>query len=143
MRVIAVLNNGIFTGGAQGIGASTVTQLYQSGAHVFFGDWDETKGTKLVSELQASQSSSDGSVTYLKVNIREYQSLLSLFDTAYDKHGRIDMAICCAAVTERPGYWEPEKLDLKSVREVCLSRWRGWLPSNPASSLSSWDAEQY
>jgi hypothetical protein len=28
------------------------------------------------------------------------------------------MAICCAAVTERPGYWEPNKLNLETVREV-------------------------
>lgn len=108
------------SGGAQGIGASTVTQLYTSGAHVFFGDWDETKGSKLAAELSSSSSiTSGGSVTYMKVNIREYQSLLSLFDAAFEKHnGQIDMAICCAAVTERPGYWEPEKLNLQSVREV-------------------------
>lgn len=105
-------------GGAQGIGAATVTQLFESGAHVFFGDWDEVKSSKLVEQLQTSSSSSNGSVTNLKVNITDYQSLLSLFDTAYKKHGQIDMAICCAAVTERPGYWEPNKLNLETVREV-------------------------
>lgn len=106
------------TGGAQGIGASTVSQLYGSGAHVFFGDWDDKKGSKLAEDLTASGGSSSGSATYLKVNVREYQSLLSLFDAAYNKHGQIDLAICCAAVTERPGYWEPNKLNLESVREV-------------------------
>ena len=109
------------TGGAQGIGAATVTQLYTSGAHIFFGDWDDVKGSKLVEELRASSTSNDGSVTNLKVNITDYQSLLSLFDTAYKKHGQIDMAICCAAVTERPGYWEPNQLNLESVREVSPS----------------------
>ncbi|KIX04730.1 uncharacterized protein Z518_05600 [Rhinocladiella mackenziei CBS 650.93] len=104
----------VLAGGAQGIGAATVGLFYESGAHVFFGDWDETKGTKHAEELRASVSSS-GSVTYLKVNVREYQSLLSLFDAAYNKHGQIDMAICCAAVTERPGYWEPDKLNLEST----------------------------
>ncbi|KEF51188.1 uncharacterized protein A1O9_12802 [Exophiala aquamarina CBS 119918] len=107
----------VLAGGAQGIGAAAVTQLFESGAHVFFGDWDEVKGSKLVEQLRASSSSSGGSVTNLKVNITDYDSLLSLFDAAYEKHGQIDMAICCAAVTERPGYWEPNKLDLKSVRE--------------------------
>lgn len=107
-------------GGAQGIGAATVSQLFESGAHVFFGDWDEVKGSKLVEQLRASSSSRNGgSVTSLKVNITDYDSLLALFDTAYEKHGSIDMAICCAAVTEKPGYWEPNKLDLQSVREVC------------------------
>lgn len=56
----------------------------------------------------------------MKSNVRDYQSLLSLFDAAYSKHGQIDMAICCAAVTERPGYWEPDKLNLESVREASL-----------------------
>lgn len=57
-------------------------------------------------------------MTYTKINVRDYQSLLSLFDAAYNKHGQVDIAICCAAVTERPGYWEPGQLDLQSVREV-------------------------
>jgi NAD(P)-dependent dehydrogenase (short-subunit alcohol dehydrogenase family) len=105
-------------GGAQGIGAATVTQLYESGAHVFFGDWDERQGSRLADQLRSSSASTGGTVTYVKVNVREYPSLVSLFDAAYDKHGRVDLAICCAAVTERLGYWEPNKLDLKSVREV-------------------------
>ena len=104
-------------GGAEGMGAATVSQLYQSDAYVYFSDWDESRGSKLAGELQTSQTS-DGSVTYLKFNIREYHSLLSFFDTAYNKHGQIDMAICCAAVTERSKYWGPEKLNLQSLREV-------------------------
>ncbi|KAK5455139.1 hypothetical protein LTS15_005859 [Exophiala xenobiotica] len=104
----------VLAGGAQGIGAATVTQLYQSGAHVFFGDWDDKKGPNLAEDLK-STSQSAGSVTYTKVNVRDYQSLLSLFDAAYTKHGQIDMAICCAAVTERTGYWEPDKLNLEST----------------------------
>ncbi|EXJ77491.1 hypothetical protein A1O3_09717 [Capronia epimyces CBS 606.96] len=108
----------VLAGGAQGIGAATVTQLYQSGAHVFFGDWSEAHGSKLAEQLRSSSPASGGSVTYLKVNVRDYQSLLSLFDTAYNKHKQIDMAICCAAVSERPGYWEPDKLNLQSVRET-------------------------
>ncbi|KIW67668.1 hypothetical protein PV04_06900 [Phialophora macrospora] len=108
----------VLAGGAQGIGAATVTQLYTSGAHVFFGDWDEKKGSKLADELRGSTPTSGGSVTYLKVNVREYQSLLSLFDAAYTTHARVDLAICCAAVTERPGYWEPELLNLDTVRET-------------------------
>lgn len=99
-----------------------MSQLYESGAHVFFGDWDDAKSSKLVEQLRASSSgsSNNGTVTNVKVNITDYQSLLSLFDTAYNKHGQIDMAICCAAVTERTGYWEPNKLNLESVREVSL-----------------------
>ncbi|KIV78856.1 hypothetical protein PV11_06465 [Exophiala sideris] len=108
----------VLAGGAQGIGAATVTQLFDSGAHVFFGDWDEKQGSKLAESLQSSSSTSQGSVTYMKVNVREYQSQLSLFDAAYNKHGQVDLAISCAAVTERQGYWEPHKLNLQSVRET-------------------------
>ncbi|EXJ82000.1 hypothetical protein A1O1_08068 [Capronia coronata CBS 617.96] len=107
----------VITGGAQGIGAATVTELYHSGAHVFFGDWSEAHGSQLAEQLRSSSPSSEGSVTYLKVNVRDYQSLLSLFDAAYNKYKQIDVAISCAAVAERPGYWEPDKLNLQSVRE--------------------------
>lgn len=60
-------------------------------------------------------------MTYVKVNVREYQSQLALFDAAYNKHGQVDLAISCAAVTERQGYWEPHKLNLQSVREVSFN----------------------
>lgn len=97
-----------------------MTQLYQSSAHVVFRDWDEKTGTSLVEHLESSVKS-DGSVVYLKVDVRDYQALWSMFDATYAKHGRIDMAMCCAGVIERHGYFEVDKLNLESAKEVSFS----------------------
>lgn len=96
-----------------------MTQLYHSSAHVVFCDWDDKAGSSLVEHLKSSVQS-DGSVVDMKVDVRDYQALWSMFDATYTKHGRIDMAICCAGVTERQGYFEPDKLNLESAKEVSL-----------------------
>lgn len=106
----------VLTGGAQGVGAATVQLAHDAGAHVFFGDWADDKGLKVEAAVRSSNGS--GSVTFQKVDVREYASQLALFDTAFAAHGRVDVAISCAAVSEPPGFFEPENLDLESVKQV-------------------------
>ncbi|KAK3384814.1 hypothetical protein B0H63DRAFT_171750 [Podospora didyma] len=107
----------VITGGAQGIGAATVTLLHALGAHVFFGDWDKTHGQKLEADLQARDSKTGGSAHFSQLDVRNYHSQLALFDAAYQKHKQIDVAISCAAVKEPAGWFEPEVLDLETVRK--------------------------
>ncbi|KEZ42024.1 Uncharacterized protein SAPIO_CDS6426 [Scedosporium apiospermum] len=106
----------VLTGGAQGIGGATVALLNSLGAHVFFGDWDDSKGRKLEQDLN-SGASSGGSVYFQKLDVRDYNSQLSLFDAAYNKHGKVDVAVSCAAVGEPDGWFEPEDLNLETVRK--------------------------
>lgn len=56
---------------------------------------------------------------FQKLDVRDYSSQLALFDAAYDKHGRVDAAVSCAAVAEPGGWFEPEDLNLETVRKVC------------------------
>lgn len=56
---------------------------------------------------------------FQKLDVRDYDSQLALFDAAYTKHGRVDAALSCAAVGEPGGWFEPEDLNLKTVRKVC------------------------
>ncbi|TPX09401.1 uncharacterized protein E0L32_009445 [Thyridium curvatum] len=107
----------VLTGGAQGVGAATVGMAHRAGAHVFFGDWADDKGKQVEASVRAEHSGSSGSVHFQKVDVRQYASQLALFDTAYKAHGRVDVAVSCAAVTEAPGFFEPENLDLEAVRE--------------------------
>ncbi|ERS98569.1 hypothetical protein HMPREF1624_05354 [Sporothrix schenckii ATCC 58251] len=111
----------VLTGGAQGVGAATVQLAYEAGAHVFFGDWADDKGRSLAASVQKSvksvKSAGSGSVTFQKVDVREYASQLALFDAAYQAHGRVDVAVSCAAVSEPAGFFEPEHLDLESIRQ--------------------------
>lgn len=57
---------------------------------------------------------------FVKVDVRDYESQLALFDTALEKYGGVDMAIYCAGVGDRFGWFGPDAVDLKSVREVSL-----------------------
>ncbi|KAL2203509.1 NAD(P)-binding protein [Sarocladium strictum] len=106
----------VMTGGAQGIGAATVTLLYNAGAHVYFGDWDDKKGTQLVDNLRSTTSESGGSVHFQKLDVRDYKSQLQLFQTPYAERRIVDVAISCAAVTEPSGWFQPDELDLETVK---------------------------
>jgi NAD(P)-dependent dehydrogenase (short-subunit alcohol dehydrogenase family) len=97
-----------------------VALLYRTGAHVFFGDWDDQKGRELEKNVRATGLDGGGSVTFRKVDVRDYQSQLALFDDAYKRHGHVDAAMACAGVTEPGGWFEPEDLDLETVQKVCL-----------------------
>lgn len=115
-------------GGAQGIGAATVGQLYELGAHVFFGDWHEEKGRQVEQEVKATKSSNGGSVYFTQVDVRVYAAQLALFDAAHKAHGRVDVAISCAAVTEPAGWFEPEDLNLETVRKASFAHHLYWGP---------------
>lgn len=55
---------------------------------------------------------------FQKLDVRDYDSQLALFDTPFKDHGRVDVAVSCAAVKEQGGWFEPEDLDLAAVRRV-------------------------
>ncbi|KAG8667755.1 hypothetical protein FPOAC2_12955 [Fusarium poae] len=107
----------VMTGGAQGIGAATVSMLYDRGAHVYFGDWDDIKGQQVVQHLQSSPSKQNGgSVHFRKLDVRDYNAQVQLFKTPYDEKGHVDVAISCAGVTEPDGGWfAPDQLNLETV----------------------------
>lgn len=105
-------------GGAQGIGAATVELLYDIGAHVFFGDWDEKKGRQLEQDLKSRTSKNGGSVSFRQVDVRVHDMQLALFDDAHKAHNRVDVAIQCAGLIEPAGWFEPEDLNLETVRKV-------------------------
>lgn len=58
---------------------------------------------------------------FQKLDVRDYDSQLALFDTPFKDHGHVDVAVSCAAVQERGGWFEPEDLDLASVRLVSVT----------------------
>lgn len=90
--------------------------FYKYGAHVYFGDWDDAKGKQVEQELRAKDTG--GSVHFQKLDVRDYNSQLALFDTPFDEHGRVDVAVSCAAVSEPEGMFDPHHLNLKTVRKV-------------------------
>ena len=69
----------------------------------------------------AAQSAGYGNVHFFHLDVRDYASQLALFDLAHEKYGHVDVAVSCAAVGEPGGWFEPENLNLETVRNVSLS----------------------
>ncbi|KAF4943563.1 hypothetical protein FGADI_13321 [Fusarium gaditjirri] len=105
----------VITGGARGIGAATVSLLYERGAHIYVGDLDDVKGHRMVSHIQSSIPHSGGSVHFQKLDVRNYNEQLQLFKTPYEERGHVDIAISCAAVTEPNGWFGSDQLSLEAV----------------------------
>lgn len=54
------------------------------------------------------------------MNVQDYQAQLGLFDEAYKKHGRVDMAVYSAGITETDarGWIVSAETNLESVKKV-------------------------
>ena len=84
----------MISGGARGIGAATVTQFYNSGAHVVFGDISTSAGESFVSSLTSgSGTNQTGSVQFVPSDARSAKDVYKLFRKAFDTHGQVDHAV--------------------------------------------------
>ncbi|VUC31068.1 unnamed protein product [Clonostachys rosea] len=106
----------VLTGGAHGVGESVVTTLYSVGAHVVFGDIDETACSQLIQRLIKTHPSSTGSLAFRRVDVRKYEDNLGLFQDAFSRYGRVDHAMSIAGVTEGQNWFDPS-LDLTSIAQ--------------------------
>lgn len=91
----------VLSGGAAGIGAATVRLLHGAGAHVFFGDVNESAAHELISSLGAPNRP-----VFVNCNASIYSDTVALFKTAFWEFGRVDHAIANAGLMERPGWFD-------------------------------------
>ncbi|KAM5354815.1 hypothetical protein ACJ41O_001461 [Fusarium nematophilum] len=96
----------VVTGCAQGIGAETARQLFQAGALLVASDLNDAKGQGVVDELNRNKGK-QRDAAFVQVDVSSYESIHGLFRRALDIHGRVDMAIHCAAITEIGGWFTP------------------------------------
>lgn len=75
-------------------------------------------------EQDLQTKNTGGSAYYQKLDVRDYDSQLALFDTPFKAHGHVDVAVSCAAVKEPGGWFEPDDLDLETVKKVGSYRHR-------------------
>ncbi|KAK1749660.1 hypothetical protein QBC47DRAFT_455684 [Echria macrotheca] len=109
----------VVTGGAQGIGATTVTLLHTLGAHVVFGDIASGPGAALEDSLKATNPPNGGTVHFRHTDVTSYPDQLALFEEAFKIHGRVDAAISCAATVDDPTWFG--NLTLDAVRNETAS----------------------
>jgi 3-oxoacyl-[acyl-carrier protein] reductase len=85
----------IVTGGAQGIGASTVRAFAAAGAEVFALDVDDSQGRQTA---EAASAVGPGKAAFLRCDVSAKSEVNAAFDTAVDAMGGLDVLAHIAGV---------------------------------------------
>jgi NAD(P)-dependent dehydrogenase (short-subunit alcohol dehydrogenase family) len=96
----------VITGGCSGIGLATVRRFREEGAQVVIGDLDDTRGAELAEEP---------GITYVHTDVTDKDQVDTLFATAKDTYGSVDIAFNNAGIS-------PPEDD--SILDTDLDAWR-------------------
>jgi NADP-dependent 3-hydroxy acid dehydrogenase YdfG len=97
----------VITGGTSGIGAATASKLAGLGARV------------VVTDLERSEDDGGRGVTVVRSDVRRYDDLVALRDRVLGLHGRLDIVVANAGVS-----------DWGSIADGDPNRWREVLETN-------------
>jgi NADP-dependent 3-hydroxy acid dehydrogenase YdfG len=97
----------IVTGGVSGIGAATAARLASAGAHV------------TVSDLADAPAAPAPGVTAVRADVRRFADMAALRDAVLERHGRIDVVVANAGIS-----------DWGSIADGDPDRWRDVLETN-------------
>jgi NAD(P)-dependent dehydrogenase (short-subunit alcohol dehydrogenase family) len=110
----------VITGGCSGIGLATVRRFLAEGAQVVIGDVDDARGKELGDEP---------GVTYVHVDVTNKEQVDTLFRTAFDTYGAVDIAFNNAGIsppeddsildTELDAWRRVQEVNLTSVYLCC------------------------
>ncbi|KAL7273935.1 hypothetical protein RUND412_003182 [Rhizina undulata] len=102
----------VITGGATGIGATTISLLHDLGAHVVMGDTNSAAAEALVAPMK--------NVHFIKTDVTDYKSVHALFQKAYSLHNRIDVAISNAGLVEIGNVFDPDLTEENIAKEPLM-----------------------
>src|SRR5215210_8398003 len=110
----------VVTGGCSGIGLATARRFLEEGANVVLGDLDDGRGEELAAELR---------LTYVHADVTSKDEVDSLFRTAKDTYGSVDIAFNNAGIsppeddsildTELDAWRRVQEVNLTSVYLCC------------------------
>ena len=100
----------VITGGCSGIGLATGQRFTEEGAKVVIGDIDDARGRELVGQLGG-----ESVATYVHVDVTDKEQVDSLFQTAKDTYGSVDVAFNNAGISPP---------DDDSILDTDLDAWR-------------------
>lgn len=83
----------IITGGANGIGESTVRHFWAHGAKVVIGDVQDDRGQALAQEL-------DSNAMYIHCNVTNEDDVRNIVDQTVEKYGKLDIMYNNAGIAE-------------------------------------------
>ena len=86
----------VVTGGASGMGLSTVIRFLEEGASVVIADFNETTGTAAVE--QANGLGYETSVSFIKTDVASEPDIVAMLDEAVSRFGHVDVLFNNAGV---------------------------------------------
>lgn len=81
----------LVTGGASGLGRSTVARLTKLGTRVVFCDLQTSAGDQIAKEFGEN-------VTYIPANVTNAHDVQNVIDEIDRIHGRLDVVVNCAGI---------------------------------------------
>uniref|UniRef100_A0A7N2M568 Tropinone reductase-like 1 n=1 Tax=Quercus lobata TaxID=97700 RepID=A0A7N2M568_QUELO len=107
----------IITGGASGIGASTVHLFHEHGAKVVIADVQDILGQEIADKLGKN-------VSYIHCDVTNEDDICNLIDTTVAKHGQLDIMYNNAGIIDCPSplgrILDTKKSDLERIISVNL-----------------------
>jgi NAD(P)-dependent dehydrogenase (short-subunit alcohol dehydrogenase family) len=127
----------VVTGGGGGIGLASARRLHAEGASVVVGDIDGQSGAAAAHELGG---------LFVGVDVSDEAAVNTLFDTAADVYGSVDIAVNNAGIsppddelienTELPAWQRVQDVNLKSVYLCCRAALRHMAPAGHGSIVN-------
>ncbi len=128
----------VITGAASGIGLAAARRMRAEGATIVIGDIDPATGARVAEEL-------DGS--FVAVDVADEAAVDTLFDTAADTFGSVDIAFNNAGIsppeddlienTGLPAWQRVQDVNLKSVYLCCRAALRHMVPARRGSIINT------
>ncbi len=128
----------VVTGGASGIGLAAAKRMHAEGATIVVGDVDPATGKAAADDLGG---------LFVPVDVSDEAAVNTLFDTAVEKYGRLDIAFNNAGIsppdddlienTELPAWQKVQDVNLKSVYLCCRAALRHMVPAGAGSIINT------
>ncbi len=110
----------IVTGGGRGIGAATARVIAEEGGRVVIGDMLEAEGAATAAAIREA----GGNAVFVRADVSREADCARLAAAAAERHGKIDVLICCAGIL-RGAMLQAEALDDATFQSVLDVNLRG------------------
>ena len=128
----------VVTGGGSGIGLAAGRRMRAEGATIVVGDIDHDAGAAAAAELSG---------LFVPVDVSDEGAVNTLFDTAAQTYGSVDIAFNNAGIsppeddlienTELPAWQRVQEVNLKSVYLCCRAALRHMVPTGKGSIINT------
>jgi NAD(P)-dependent dehydrogenase (short-subunit alcohol dehydrogenase family) len=106
----------LVTGGASGLGEAMVGRFAADGDTVIIADIDELKARQIADNLNALSRAAEA----MTVDVTSEGEVAAMVDDINERHGRLDVMVCSAAVETRSSVVECTDADWQHVIDVNL-----------------------